>query len=415
MDKINIYFFNKTSKKSSLQNIIISTHKLSNYMLFKEISNLSKVISFYDIIKKINIIFDKTMEIKVIIKILLKVHDILYSYKINDIIKKIKLHNVPTIAKNFMKELNEYKHIVMNPNKNPDIYLNWVMKNIPSNYNKKVMKVSSKFFPLTHAVSEGSNHDSHFVHIQPKKINKDNMNVYLIGKAVTFDSGGLNLKGGHMYDMKIDMTGSAIIMTVLKLLAKNNLDSHVNIHLLIPVVENMISSKATKPGSVITSMGGKTVEIVNTDAEGRLCMADCIEYICMKLLDKKKKNLILNIATLTGAAMYISDTISSIVLSNDSGNDYKNDIIRIGEECGDYLDTIKIRKEYLDRLNSNVADIKNIDYNTKAGTVLAGQFLEYFTEPSTPWLHLDVASTTYNNNISVSHGVGLLYEFILSL
>lgn len=415
MDKINIYFFNKTSKKSSLQNIIISTHKLSNYMLFKEISNLSKVISFYKIIKKINIIFDKTMEIKVIIKILLKVHDILYSYKINDIIQKIKLHNVPTIAKNFMKELNEYKHIVMNPNKNPDIYLSWIMKNIPSNYNKKVMKVSPKFFPLTYAVSEGSNYDSYFVHIQPKKINKDNMNVYLIGKSVTFDSGGLNLKGGSMYDMKIDMTGSAIILTVLKLLAKNNLDSHVNIHLLIPVVENMISSKATKPGTVITSMGGKTVEIVNTDAEGRLCIADCIEYICMKLLDKKKKNLILNIATLTGSAIYISDTISAIVLSNDSGDDYKNNIMRIGEECGDYLDTVKIRKEYLDRLNSNVADIKNVDYNTKAGTVIAGQFLEYFTEPSTPWLHLDVASTTYNNNTSVNYGIGLLYEFILSL
>jgi len=225
----------------------------------------------------------------------------------------------------------------------------------------------------------------------------------------------LNLKGAMMYDMKIDMIGGAMAIAIMRLLEKNKMDKHININILLPVVENMISSKATRPGQVITSMSGKKVEIINTDAEGRLCMADCLDYIKLKLLDMKQKNLIIDVATLTGSTASISDGVASIVMSNESGAEYMNKMMDIGEDIGEYLDTVKLRKEYSDCFHSTVADIKNIDYNTKSGTVLAGQFLNFFVPNEVPWIHLDVASTTYKNNRTMSHGVNLLYQFITNL
>jgi leucyl aminopeptidase len=416
MNKINIYFVNKTSAKPLNVNIRDNDVKLKlyyknldNYNLFKEIGSINNILNMYSGIKKVNLVFNKTENDDIKHKILSKTHDLLFSY---NNINKIKLHNTNDINKQFIKELDKYKGITMHPNKNPDTYKQYIIKNIPSNYTYKIKNTSETFFPLSHAVASGSNYDSYFVHIYPKKINKKNTNVYIVGKSVTYDSGGLNLKGSGMYSMKVDMIGGAMSIAVLNLLEENN---NVNFNILLPVVENMISSKATRAGQVITSMSGKKVEIINTDAEGRLCMADCLDYIQMKLLNKKQKNLIIDIATLTGATASISDGVASIVMSNESGSSYMNKIINVGENIGEYLDTVKLRKEYMDRLHSNVADIKNIDYNTKSGTVLAGQFLDFFVPNDVPWIHLDVASTTYKNNTTMSHGVNLLYEFISKL
>jgi leucyl aminopeptidase len=215
-----------------------------------------------------------------------------------------------------------------------------------------------------------------------------------------------------MEEMKIDMTGSGIILSVLKLLNFNKFDENLNIHLLIPIVENMVSSKSLKPGSVIESMGGKKVEVTNTDAEGRLCIVDCLDWINKNLVSDPSKSLILDIATLTGNTMHITSGISSLIMSNDLGIKYADKLINIGEEIGEYLDYLKIRNEYIDMLRTPAADIKNLNMDIKAGCIIGGTFIYYFTRSDVPWIHIDLGTATFMNSISLSYGVNLLYQFI---
>jgi leucyl aminopeptidase len=423
MDKINIYFINKLRKKESIDiksdkliKIKIYILNLSNYELTNQINNIKNIFNMYSSIKKIDIAFEKDIDTKDKNRILTKVHDLIYSYKKD---QKIKLYNVPSNSRSLFECLDKYKDIVMDPNKTPDTYLKWIKKQIPDDYKYNIKKTTEKFFPLTHAVGMGSNYDSYFVHIYPKKINKNEKNIYMIGKSVIYDSGGMNIKGNSMHEMKVDMIGSAIILSTLKLLSNvtSNMEKNTkhNIHLLIPIVENMISSKSTRPGTIVKSMSGKTVEIINTDAEGRLCMADCIDYINLELLDSKKDNMILDVATLTGNTIYISNGVSTISMCNKNGMEYMDTLKEIGEITGEYIDCLKIRDEYNCCLNSSVADIINCDYSNKAGCITAGVFLNYFINNKAPWIHLDVASSTYKNDMVCSHGINLLYSFIGSL
>jgi leucyl aminopeptidase len=339
----------------------------------------------------------------------------LYTYKNT---KQINLHNVSQESIALMNELNIYKCIVMDPNKNPDTYLKYVKLRIPNNYDITVFNVrSTNKFPLTNAVGLGSKYNAYFVHISPKIEKKNNKNIFLVGKAITYDSGGMNIKSQHMEDMKVDMTGSAIIISVLNLLNKFNYDYKYNIHLIIPIVENMISNNAIRPGYVVTTMNNVQVEIVNTDAEGRLCLADGLEYIQKKLLYNKdlSKCLIIDIATLTGNTVSISNGLSSIVMFNNKGSSYIKKLSEIGEYIGEYIDILKIRCEYIDCLNSKVADIKNWSPEIKAGCVLAGAFLNYFVKKSIPWIHIDLCKDAYSNEIAQSHGVNLLFEFLKNI
>lgn len=419
MKKIDIFFINNqklTDFNPHLEinssNIIIKINisNLTNYQLVNNINKINDLIKIYDKIKRINIVFDVKIDLPVVNKILTKLSDNLYKYY--SITKEIKLYQIENESIKLMEELTRYKNIVMDPNKNPDTYLEYIKSNVPTNYNINITKTSNQMFPLTYAVGLGSNYSSYFVHINPKNSNENNPDIFLIGKGVTYDAGGLNLKLGAMDDMKIDMTGSAIIFSVLRLLSANILDSKLNIHLLIPVVENMISSKSFKPGSTIKTMGGKVVEVSNTDAEGRLCIVDCIDWINMKLVKNKNKSLIIDIATLTGNTMNITSGISSLVMSNELGTKLADKLINIGEQVGEYLDYLKIRTEYLDYLKSPVADIKNLNSNNKAGCIIGGTFIHYFTDEQIPWIHIDLGVATFVNSMVLSYGVNLLYEFI---
>jgi leucyl aminopeptidase len=318
-----------------------------------------------------------------------------------------------------MDELYLYKNIIMDPNKNPLTYLKYVKSRVPKNYKCKHFNINkSNLFPLSKAVGIGSIYDSYFIHIHPKKIDAKKKSIYLIGKGVCFDSGGMNLKIGDFSDMKIDMTGSALIISVLNLLVKNNLDKKYNIHILSSLVENMISNTATKPGMVIEALNGKTVEIINTDAEGRLCLVDGINYVNKFLLKKQDSYhnaIIIDIATLTGNAHYITSSISSLVMFNDKGYKFINKLNDIGEAIGEYIDYLKIRKEYNSFLSSTVADIKNINLNIKADCILAGTFLSYFVDKKIPWLHIDLGDIIYTKSTVLSYGIYLLYEFIKQL
>ncbi len=425
MNKIDIFFINNPYKNNIKFFEIINIHGLSNYQLVKEISKINDIIKHHEKIikiKRINIIFGNNIDTITINKILTKINDVLYSYY--PVTREIKLYQVSDSkeikpikieSSMLMDEIIRYKNIVMDPNKTPESYLSWVQSNVPDNYNIQVTNITeSELYPLTKAVGSGSTSHSYFVHISPKIEKPENKNIYLLGKAVTYDSGGLNLKHYLMDEMKIDMTGSAIILSVLKLLKENGFDANLNIHLIMPIVENMIGSGGLKPGNVIKSMSGKLVEVVNTDAEGRLCLVDAIDYVNMHLLkDKPSDNsLIIDIATLTGNTLHITSGISCLAMCNDKAIKQTDKLINIGENIGEYVDFLKIRKEYLDMLSSNVGDIKNINTSEKAGCIIAGTFLHYFVNDSVPWIHLDLGVSTFVDSIAISYGVNLLYEFI---
>jgi leucyl aminopeptidase len=408
---------NKTSIITSNDNVTITLNvlKISNYDLNKELTNINNIIKIYSDINQINIYFDKNDYIYKTNQIITKVNDILYTYTNA---KNINLHNVSPESNILMNELNIYKNIVMDPNKNPDTYLNYIKSRIPNNYNIDIFDVKkSNDFPLTQAVGLGSKYTGYFVHISPKVEKQNKKNIYLVGKAITFDSGGMNIKNAHMENMKVDMTGSAIIISVLNLLNKNKYDSKYNLHLILPIVENMISNNAVRPGYVITSMNNVKVEIDNTDAEGRLCLADGLEYIQTKLLLNKdpSKCLIIDIATLTGNTESITNGISSIVMFNNKGSVYINKLSKIGEYIGEYIDILKIRKEYINLLDSKVADIKNCSKDCKSGCILAGVFLNYFVNKKIPWIHIDLSKSAFLDQMAQSHGVNLLFEFLKNI
>jgi leucyl aminopeptidase len=383
-----------------------------NYDITSNMNKIKNIINAYPHINKYNVTFSKLISKKYIDVIITKLHNILYCYYPNN--NYIILNNVSKESQKLFDELTKNKDIIMDPNKTPDTYLKYVLSRLPKQYKAdvfKIKKTSTKMFPLTQCVSMGSQYNAYFVHIKPKHVKPNGMNIYLVGKAVTYDSGGMNLKIKDMENMKIDMTGSSIILSVLNLLK----DTSHNIHLLIPIVENMIGNTAIKPGMVIKSMGGKMVEITDTDAEGRLCIADAIEYIILYLIKEVKNNLVIDIATLTGNASHITNNISSLITGNEASIKYINTIIKIGDEIGEYVDYLKLRKEYLDYLKSNVADVVNINKDVKSDCIMGGVFINYFMNDLIPFIHIDLGESTFVDNIATSYGINLLYTFISSL
>jgi len=214
--------------------------------------------------------------------------------------------------------------------------------------------------------------------------------------------------------MKIDMAGSALLLSLIHL-QKN--DNH-NYNLLFPIVENMISKTAIRPGMVVTTSNNKTVEINNTDAEGRLCIVDAINYI-NTLINvnniKKKLCFILDIATLTGNVTLITDKISSICMCNKKGQKYISNLLNAGKKTGEYIDYLQLRKEYLDGLKSIVANIKNSSDNIKSGCLIGGTFIKYFCDSEIPWIHIDIAGKVLINENITSYGLNLLYYFLKNL
>jgi leucyl aminopeptidase len=412
-NKILTFFYD--SKSNSIT-IIFNISGLSNMEINRKIINIINISSIYNI-KNFNINFntnDSKIDINDIYKLISKFNDKFYTYypkSTKNIILDEKYLDVYNI-------LSNYKDIIMNPNKTTEMYKDYVINYVKDfqNYSYDIYKDDNKF-PLCLAVNKGSTLPMYFIHIKPNKSYSNKKNIYLIGKAVIFDSGGMNLKK-RMEDMKIDMTGSAIVLTVLNLLIYNNLDTNYNINLLIPIVENMIGNTATRPGTVIESYNGKTVEITDTDAEGRLCIADALNFINKDLIkteEEKNNSIIIDIATLTGNTISITQCVSSICLYNKKGREYFKLLYNIGEDIGEYIDSLTLRDEYMIKTKSKVADIKNYTYGTNAGCVMGGMFLKYFTNDNIPWLHLDVASNTYKNEMANNYGIMLLFIFIKNL
>jgi leucyl aminopeptidase len=209
----------------------------------------------------------------------------------------------------------------------------------------------------------------------------------LVGKGITFDSGGISLKPGeNMELMKYDMTGAATVIGAMR--AISQLKPSVPVLGVAPCSENLPSGKATKPGDVLTAMTGKTIEVINTDAEGRLVLADALAYA--KQLGATR---IIDMATLTGAVSIALGDVNTAILGTDQA--LIDEVIDAGREVGEKFWQLPLDKEYSNQIKSDIADIKNVG-GKKAGTITAAAFLKEFTG-ETPWAHLDIAGTAWGD------------------
>eukprot|EP00918_Siedleckia_nematoides_P091862 GHVU01201670.1.p1 GENE.GHVU01201670.1~~GHVU01201670.1.p1 ORF type:complete len:624 (-),score=96.63 GHVU01201670.1:500-2371(-) len=229
--------------------------------------------------------------------------------------------------------------------------------------------------------------------------------VALVGKGITFDSGGYNLKVGNMIEiMKFDMGGSAAVLGAATAIGRLR-PSGVEVHFIIPAAENMVSDKAYRPGDVITASNGMTIEVHNTDAEGRLTLADALVYAEALGVDA-----IVDVATLTGACM--------VALGEDCSGLWGNDKQLIARmeaaslDAGDMLWNMPLIEEYRKKLDSKVADISNSSPNRYGGSISAALFLKEFVK-STPWCHLDIAGTAWKDGCATGSGVRTLTELVL--
>ena len=209
--------------------------------------------------------------------------------------------------------------------------------------------------------------------------------VVLVGKGITFDTGGISLKpAAEMDEMKFDMCGAASVLGTFKAVAQMGLP--INLVGLVPTTENMPGGGATKPGDVVTSMSGQTIEVLNTDAEGRLILCDALTYA-----ERFKPECVIDIATLTGACVVALGKIPSGLLAND--DELAAEILRRGTESGDRAWQLPLWDEYQELLKSNFADMGNIG-GRYAGTITAACFLSRFAK-AYKWAHLDIAGTAW--------------------
>jgi leucyl aminopeptidase len=235
----------------------------------------------------------------------------------------------------------------------------------------------------------------------------DGPTLGFVGKGVTFDTGGISLKpGAGMQEMKMDMSGAAAVLEAVGAIAE--LELPLDLLAVVPATENMPSGTAIKPGDVITQYNGKTVEVNNTDAEGRLILADALAYAVELGAER-----IVDLATLTGAVTIALGSTYAAVISND--DQLAGEVIRAGTETGELVWRLPLHPEFKELMEGTVADLSNLAKKRKAGTITAGSFLEEFVG-ETPWAHVDIAGTAwdvgreYTGSEASGFGVRLLVE-----
>jgi leucyl aminopeptidase len=233
-------------------------------------------------------------------------------------------------------------------------------------------------------VSQGSAQPPRFIILSYKGRSSDAIDIALVGKGITFDAGGISLKpSANMDDMKGDMAGAASVLATV--IAAARLKLAVNVTALAPATENLPSGSALKPGDIITAMNGKTMEILNTDAEGRLILADALSY-AVKMGARK----IVDVATLTGACQVALGNLTTGAFSNNQA--FVNSVLSASKAVEEYTWEMPMFPEYGEVMKSKIADVKNTG-DRYAGAITAAKFLENFVGRK-PWVHLDIAGTS---------------------
>lgn len=257
------------------------------------------------------------------------------------------------------------------------------------------------------SVGRGSDQPSYLIVMHYRGGEEGDAPHVLLGKGITFDTGGISLKPGpKMDEMKYDMCGAASVFGTMKAICE--LQPKLNFTAVVAAAENMPSGHATKPGDIVKTMSGKTVEILNTDAEGRLVLCDALTYI-----ERFKPKSVVDIATLTGACVVALGSVNSGMYANNEA--LAEELKGASKVAADKLWQMPLDEEYQQQLDSNFADIANIG-GPEAGSVTAACFLSRFTE-SYPWAHLDIAGTAWAggaNKGASGRPVGLLTRYLLS-
>ncbi len=276
-------------------------------------------------------------------------------------------------------------------------------------YGKK--EIEKMKMGLLLAVNKGSTKPPQLVVLKYHGNPRSKKYFAVVGKGITFDSGGMNLKpSGHIEDMRTDMAGAAAALYTLKSVAELKLKK--NIYAVLPLTDNMLSNDSYRPGDVFTAYNGTTVEIGNTDAEGRLILADAIAYTEKNL----KPDCIVDIATLTGACLV---TFGEIIAGYVTTSDTLGSLLeKAGEATGELIWKLPLYKDYEENIKSDIADLCNISSEKNAGTIMGGIFLKNFII-STQWAHIDIAGTArsskprgYRPKNATGFGVRLLVETI---
>ena len=300
--------------------------------------------------------------------------------------------------------------------KRPQVLADWMEKSGKENnfsvntINKK--ELAEQGFHALLAVNRGSEDPACCIVAEYKGANSENSpTIALVGKGVTFDTGGMSIKpSNNMHYMKSDMGGAAAVMGTMELVAKLKLPVHVIT--VVPSTDNSVDSLAVKPGDVIGSYEGSTIEIIDTDAEGRLILADGLAY-AIKNYDPE---YIVDLATLTGSVVRtLGSHAAGLMTKND---DLAEALTAAGESSGDRVWRLPLWEEYEDYMQSDVADIRNLSTKPIGGAITAAKFLEHFTSKHEKWAHLDIAGTAfgaspYSKGYSASgFGILLLLQWI---
>jgi leucyl aminopeptidase len=345
--------------------------------------------------------------------------DFIYSIYKKDSLKeryktsyKLKKNNTEKLKSiNFLKELvSEPSNIIY-----PESFVKRTEKQInKSKVNIKILdqrKIKQIGLNCLLAVSQGSARQPRVIEFSKKNHSK-NVDILFVGKGVCFDSGGISIKpSAGMEEMKWDMGGAAVTAAIIKYLSEIN--THFSYAGIVGLVENMPSGTAYKPGDVIKSYKGINVEVLNTDAEGRLVLADIITYGC----EIYKPKVVIDFATLTGAIMVALGQHYAGMFSNDDG--LSDALYQSGIETNEKVWRMPLHDDFDKELNSPFVDVKNIGAGRYGGSVTAAQFLQRFVPPKTKWAHLDIAGTTWKNSGDILNskgatgfGLTLIVDFI---
>ena len=258
------------------------------------------------------------------------------------------------------------------------------------------------------AVAQGSHEPLRLIELRYNGGDKAQAPVVLVGKGITFDTGGISIKPApEMDERKFDMCGAASVLGVFRALAE--LQPSINVVGLIPACENMPDGRAIKPGDVVTSMSGQTIEILNTDAEGRLVLCDALTYAA-----RFKPTAVLDIATLTGACVIALGGVRTGMFASDDA--LANSLMAAGEASDDLCWRMPLDDDYAEGLKTNFADVANVG-GRPGGAISAAKFLQRFVE-GVPWAHLDIAGTAWKGGAAkgaTGRPVGLLVHYLLGI
>ena len=347
------------------------------------------------------------------------------SKKSNPAISIIVSNNYLQTAKKILEEESilvgqqmEVMDLVNGPgNKVNAPYFNkWVRKSARSSgfkvriFNKK--QIIEKGLHALSAVNRGSEWDPSFIIAEYYGSKSPGAKTLgLVGKGVTFDTGGLSIKGSNnLHYMKSDMGGAAAVLGTISAVAA--LQWPVNIIAITPITDNCVDANAIKPGDVIDSYSGHTIEVINTDAEGRLILADALSY----LVKNYETDHIIDLATLTGSSVRTFGTACAALFCNDE--ELEEQLFISGLDTAEKLWSLPLWDEYDDEMKSDIADIKNLATKPMAGAITAAKFLQFFTHEHPSWAHLDIAGTAFGETpfakgkAATGYGVHLLCHFI---